>query len=62
VEGERREFDLWTTCFTPPELRLLCTAAALTVEHLWSVTPGDYARRVPDLDHPEWLVIARRAS
>jgi SAM-dependent methyltransferase len=59
VAGERRSFDLWTTCFTPPELRLLCSAAGLEVHAMWSVTPGDYARRPPDLDHPEWLVLAR---
>jgi SAM-dependent methyltransferase len=56
--GEPQEFDLWTTCFTPRELRLLARAAGLAVESLWSVTPGDYAARPPDLDHPEWLLVA----
>ncbi|CAN5730377.1 hypothetical protein BH24ACT4_BH24ACT4_26480 [soil metagenome] len=52
--------DLWTTCFTPRELRLLARDAGLTPEHVWSVEPGRYARRPPDLDHPEHLLVARR--
>ena len=60
VPGAELEVDLWTSCFTPRELRLLASASGLGVEHLWSVTPGAYARTPPDLDHPEFLVIARR--
>ncbi|HLY84785.1 MAG TPA: class I SAM-dependent methyltransferase [Acidimicrobiales bacterium] len=59
--GEEREFDLWTTCFTPRELRLLAERAGLDVEALWSVAPGEYASRPPDLDHPEWLLVATPA-
>lgn len=58
--GETAEFDLWTSCFTPRELRLMSAAAGLEVEHLWSVRPGEYGVRTPDLDHPEYLVVARR--
>ena len=60
VPGAELEVDLWTSCFTPRELRLLASASGLVVEHLWSVTPGAYARTTPDLDHPEFLVIAHR--
>ncbi len=60
VPGAELEVDLWTSCFTPRELRLLASASGLAVEHLWSVTPGAYARTPPDLDHPEFLVVARR--
>jgi SAM-dependent methyltransferase len=59
--GAEIPFELDTTCFTPRELRLLCAAAGLEVEHLWSTTPGRYAPNPPDLDHPEFLVIARRS-
>jgi hypothetical protein len=38
----------------------MIAAADLDLVALWSVEPGDYARRPPDLDHPEFLVIARR--
>jgi SAM-dependent methyltransferase len=56
--GDARDFDLWTTCFTPRELRLLARQAGLAVRDLWSVAPGDYAARPPDLDHPEWFMVA----
>ena len=61
-QGEEAEFDLWTSCFTPRELRLLCARSGLTVDALWAVTPGAYGRNQPDLDHPEWLVVARKAG
>jgi SAM-dependent methyltransferase len=56
--GNSAEFDLWTTCFTPRELRLMATAVGLRVTGLWSVGPGNYARRPPDLDHAEFLLTA----
>lgn len=55
--GRGKSFDLWTTCFTPRELRLIAAAAGLRVTGLWSVGPGDYERRDPDLDHPEFLLV-----
>lgn len=60
--GVEAEHDLWTSCFTPRELRLLTARAGLELEHLYAVTPGAYAARPPDLDHPELLVIARRPA
>ncbi len=59
-EGNDAEVDLWTTCFTPRELRLLVERAGLRTESLWSVRPGEYAVRAPDIDHEEFLVIACR--
>ncbi|MBC8364097.1 MAG: class I SAM-dependent methyltransferase [Actinobacteria bacterium] len=59
-EGNVSEADLWTSCFTPRELRLMADRAGLVVEGIWSVTPGDYGRRPPDLEHPEFLVLAAR--
>lgn len=58
--GETSPFELVTTCFTPRELRLLMERTGLDVEDVWSVAPGDYARRAPDLDHPELFVLARK--
>ena len=58
----RRQVDLWTTCFTPRELRLLCQSVGLSVEHVWSVTPGAYAAQEPSIDAPEFLVVARRGT
>jgi len=60
--GREAEHDLWTTCFTPRELRLLLGRCGLEVRHLWSVTPGEYARRPPDLEQPEFLVVASKPS
>lgn len=56
-DGRESDFDLWTTCFTPRELRLMAAAAGVAVEAVWAVGPGDYAARPPDLDHPEFLLV-----
>jgi SAM-dependent methyltransferase len=61
-EGDEVPTELWTTCFTPRELRLLAARAGLLVRDLWSVTPGEYARRDPDVEHPEFLMVAVRPS
>jgi len=58
--GRDAEFDLWTTCFTPRELRLLASAAGLVPEHVWSVGPGEYARNPPTIDSYEYLLVAVR--
>jgi SAM-dependent methyltransferase len=59
-DGREAPAELWTTCFTPRELRLLGEAAGLRTDHVWSVAPGDYAARPPDIDHPEFLLLASR--
>lgn len=56
--GARADFDLYTTCFTPRELRLMAGAAGLEVRGLWAVRPGEYKKSAPDLDHPEFLLLA----
>lgn len=58
--GGDAEVDLWTSCFTPRELRLLARQSGLSVEHLWSVTPGAYRTDPPTIDSHEYLLIARR--
>jgi len=58
--GEEATFDLWTSVFTPRELRLLAAAAGAEVEAIWSVSPGAYGRTPPDLEHPEFLVVLHR--
>ena len=59
-EGRAAPAELWTTCFTPRELRLMVTAAGAHVDALWSVEPGRYGRNAPVLDLAEFLVIATR--
>ena len=58
--GETMHFDLWTSCFTPRELRLLCARSGLHVRDIWSVTPGAYGPAPPSTDTPEFLVLAER--
>jgi SAM-dependent methyltransferase len=60
--GAESEADLWTTCFTPRELRLLAAAAGLRVRAVWSVTPGAYAPAPPTVDTPEFLLLADRPA
>jgi SAM-dependent methyltransferase len=61
-DGTEREVDLWTSVYTPRELRLLAVGVGLMPEHVWAVDPGDYARRAPDADHAELMLVARRPS
>jgi SAM-dependent methyltransferase len=62
ASGAASPAELWTTCFTPRELRLLAARAGLAVRAVWSVTPGDYARRAPTIDSPELLLVAERPA
>jgi SAM-dependent methyltransferase len=54
--------DLWTTCFTPRELRLLAARAGLVPRHVWSVTPGAYAADPPTVESHEFLLVADRPA
>ncbi len=58
-EGVRAEADLWTTCYTPRELRMLAERSGLVVDHIWSVTPGGYDMTPPSVDTHEFLLVAR---
>jgi len=59
-DGEEIKKDLWTSCFTPRELRLLAVNAGLEVEDIWSVAPGKYERLPATYMKPEFLLIAIR--
>lgn len=59
-KGAEEAMDLWTGVYTPRELRLLSIGVGLVPEHVWSVTPGDYERRVPGIDDPELMLVARK--
>ena len=60
-DGAAAPADLWTTCFTPRELRLLAARAGLEVRAIWSVAPGAYAADPPTIDSPEFLLVAARS-
>lgn len=59
-QGTAAEVDLWTACYTPRELRLMCDRAGLDAVGLFSVEPGKYTRMDPTTESAEFLVIARR--
>jgi SAM-dependent methyltransferase len=61
-DGRERDFDLWTTCFTPRELELLAASAGITGTAIHGVTPGRYRAAAPTLADPELLLIGRRAA
>jgi SAM-dependent methyltransferase len=62
-QSREQTFDLWTTCFTPRELRLLAERAGLDVEGVYGVTPGRYERKLPvTFDDHELLLVARAGS
>jgi cyclopropane fatty-acyl-phospholipid synthase-like methyltransferase len=58
--GTPREVEMWTGCYTPRELRLMCAAAGLEVDAVHSVAPGEYAAEPPTVESHEFLVVARR--
>lgn len=60
LDGDELETDLWTTCFTPRELRLMCASVGLAPPEIYSVTPGAYAANPPTIDQPEFLVVAAK--
>ena len=57
--GEELDHDLWTTCYTPRELRLLLARAGFEVEAIWSATPGRYTHEPPSIHTPEHLAVAK---
>lgn len=59
-DGGERPAELWTTCFTPRELRLLARVTGLEVDAVHGVTPGAYGARPPDIDSPELLLLGHR--
>lgn len=56
--GVAIEAELWTGCYTPRELRLLCAAHGLRVDSISSVEPGAYGSSPPTSDLPELLLLA----
>lgn len=60
ADGRVAPTELWTACYTPRELRLLCALVGLEVLEVWSVTPGAYRAAEPTVDTPEFLCVARR--
>jgi SAM-dependent methyltransferase len=58
--GTEHPAELWTTCLTPRELRLMSTAVGLTVDAIYSVSPGKYAPNSANLETEEFLLLATK--
>jgi len=58
--GVDHNAELWTTCLTPRELRLMAAAVGLDVEAIHSVRPGNYRRNAPNVESEEFLLVARK--
>ena len=54
--------ELWTSCLTPRELRLMARIVGLEVDAVYSVRPGKYVFDTPTIESEEFLLIARRAQ
>ena len=61
-DGKEEHVELWTGVYTPRELRLLAIGVGLIPQQVWSVEPGDYRRRPPDLDHFELLLVGQKPA
>ena len=59
-QGAETEASMWTSVYTPRELRLLAIGVGLIPEAVWGAEPGNYAQRAPDIDLPELLLAARK--
>jgi SAM-dependent methyltransferase len=60
-QGRAVTVDLWTSTYTPRELRLALRIVGLRVDAMWAVEPGAYRPAPPGTDTPEFLVFATRA-
>ena len=58
--GEDHPVDVWTTCLTPRELRLMAASVGLDVDAVYSVRPGRYGAAPPAIDTEEFLLLATR--
>ncbi len=54
--------ELWTTCFTPRELRLMARMCGLRPLAVHSVTPGGYGPFAATIDQPEFLLVVERSG
>lgn len=59
--GADHAAELWTTCVTPRELRLMATSVGLAVAAIHSVRPGAYLAVAPNIDSEEFLLIATKS-
>lgn len=61
-DGDEEPTELWTTCYTPRELRLLARAVGLVPMDVYGVTPGAYRPGLATIEVPEFLLIAEKTA
>jgi SAM-dependent methyltransferase len=59
-DGREHHAELWTSLYTARELKLLALGVGLVPEDVWAIEPGSWARRPPDAEHPELMLVASR--
>jgi SAM-dependent methyltransferase len=59
-QANTHDVEMWTSVYTPRELRLLALGVGLIPLAVWAVDPGAYGRRPPDRDHTEFLLVSRK--
>jgi hypothetical protein len=62
ADGRTMATTLWTGCYTPRELRLLAQRHRLRNVRIHGVEPGAYGGAEPQVDLPEFLLLAERES
>lgn len=60
ADGRSESAELWTTCYTPRELRLLARVVGLSTVGVYGVTPGGYGPHEPSIACEEFLLVAKR--
>jgi cyclopropane fatty-acyl-phospholipid synthase-like methyltransferase len=59
-QGEAREVEFYTTCFTYRELKWLLESTGFELEAAYGAMPDNFGEIPLTWDHPEIMVIARR--
>ena len=60
--GDEEVMEAWTSVYTPRELKLLAIGVGVVPEHIWSIEPGDFARREPNIETPEFMLVAKKPA
>ena len=61
-DGSTVSFAMWNSCYTPRELEWIANGAGLDPLFVYGISPGDYRQESPGFDHPELLLLARKAA
>lgn len=60
ADDARRQFDLWTSCYSAGHLQALVEAVGLVSNGISGVEPGQFGHAAPTVLHPELLVLGTK--